>query len=115
MSGTPRAVPPMREITPVELKQRLDAGARPLLLDVRESEEIVICRLACALHVPMGDVPARLHELDPDREIVVYCHHGQRSAAVVAFLERHEFANVANLAGGIERWALDVDPTTPRY
>jgi rhodanese-related sulfurtransferase len=106
----------MREITPRELSRRLDDdGTSLLLLDVREAEERAICQLAGAMHVPMGDVPARLHELDPDREIVVYCHHGQRSAAVVAFLERHEFANVANLAGGIDRWALEVDPTTPRY
>ncbi len=105
----------MREITPRELRRRLDDGAPPLLLDVREAAELAICHLAGAVHVPMGDVPARLHELDPDREIVVYCHHGQRSAAVVAFLERHEFANVANLVGGIERWALEIDPATPRY
>jgi rhodanese-related sulfurtransferase len=105
----------MREITPLELKCHLETGARPLLLDVRETDEVAICRLGGALHVPMGDVPARLHELDPDREIVVYCHHGQRSASVVAFLERHDFANVANLRGGIERWALEIDPTTPRY
>ena len=86
-----------------------------MLLDVRETDEVALCRIPGAVHVPMGDVPSRLQELDPEREIVVYCHHGQRSAAVVAFLERHEFTSVANLQGGIERWAIDVDPTIPRY
>jgi rhodanese-related sulfurtransferase len=105
----------MREIVPRELRQRLDEDAPPLLLDVREADELAICRLAGALHIPMVDVPARLRELDPDREIVVYCHHGQRSAAVVAFLERHGFVDVANLAGGIECWAAEVDPAMPRY
>ena len=105
----------MREISPRELKTRLDTGMRPLLLDVREAAELAICRIGDALHVPMGDVPGRLHELDPERDIVVYCHHGQRSAAVVTFLERHDFANVANLAGGIERWAVEIDTTMPRY
>jgi rhodanese-related sulfurtransferase len=105
----------MREISPRELKARLDTGMRPLLLDVREAAELAICRIGDALHVPMGDVPGRLHELEPERDIVVYCHHGQRSAAVVAFLERHDFANVANLAGGIERWAVEIDTTMPRY
>lgn len=105
----------MREITPHELKDRLAAGARPQLVDVRENEEVAICRLADALHIPMGDVPGRLHELDPDRELVVYCHHGQRSAAVVAFLEQHEFTDVVNLRGGIDRWAVEVEPTMARY
>jgi rhodanese-related sulfurtransferase len=105
----------MREITPSELKRRMDDGAPLLLLDVRETDEVALCRLPGALHVPMGDVPSRLHELDPERETVVYCHHGQRSAAVVAFLARHEFIAVANLRGGIERWAVEVDPSTPRY
>lgn len=105
----------MREMSPRELRRRLDEDAPPLLLDVREADELAICRLAGTLHIPMADVLARLHELDPDREIVVYCHHGQRSAAVVGFLERHDFVNVANLAGGIERWAVEVDPTMPRY
>lgn len=105
----------MREITARELKDRLAAGARPQLVDVRENEEVAICRLDDALHIPMGDVPGRLHELDPDRELVVYCHHGQRSAAVVAFLEQHEFADVVNLRGGIDRWAVEVEPKMPRY
>ena len=105
----------MREVSARDLRRRLDDDAPPLLLDVREHDEVAICRLANALHIPMAEVPARLHELDPDREIVVYCHHGQRSAAVAGFLERHDFVHVANLVGGIERWAVEIDPTMRRY
>jgi rhodanese-related sulfurtransferase len=105
----------MREISVTELKRRLDAGDEPALLDVRESEELAICRLPGAIHVPMAEIPGRMHELDPDREIVVFCHHGQRSAAVVGFLERHDFTSVANLRGGIERWAVEIDESMARY
>ncbi len=105
----------MREVTPTVVRSRLDEGAAIVLLDVREADEVAVCRIPGSLHVPMGDVPSRLHELDPGREIVVYCHHGQRSGAVVAFLERHDFGQVANLQGGIDRWAAEVDPTMRRY
>jgi len=105
----------VRETTPAAVRRRLDAGDDLVLLDVREADEVALCRIAGALHIPMGDVPARLTELDPDRNLVVYCHHGQRSAAVVAFLERHDFARVENLQGGIERWAVEVDPAMARY
>jgi len=63
----------------------------------------------------MGEIPARLHELDPDADIVVYCHHGVRSANVAAFLAHRDFTSVANLTGGIDRWSLTVDPSLPRY
>lgn len=105
----------MREISVTELKRRLDAGDEPALLDVRESEELAICRLPGAIHIPMAEIPGRMHELDPDREIVVFCHHGQRSASVVGFLERHDFTGVANLRGGIEHWAVEVDASMRRY
>jgi rhodanese-related sulfurtransferase len=105
----------MHEISVSELKRRLDGGDALTLLDVREHEELTICQLPGAVHIPMGDLPGRVHELDADRELVVFCHHGQRSAAVVAFLERHDFANVANLRGGIERWAVEVDTSMSRY
>ncbi len=97
------------------MKRLLDRGHRLLLLDVREPEEVARVRLAGALHIPMGDVPGRLHELDPDADIVVYCHHGLRSASVVAYLRHRDFTNVANLSGGIDAWSLSVDPSLPRY
>src|SRR5690348_16173611 len=103
------------EIEPVELKRRLDSGDAPRILDVREPEEIAIAQLAGAVEVPMGDVPSRLSELDPDAEWVIVCHHGIRSAQVAAYLAHMGFEHVANLTGGIDRWSLTVDPATPRY
>jgi adenylyltransferase/sulfurtransferase len=103
------------EIRPQELKARLDKGEHPVLLDVREPEEVEIVNLLDAVHIPMGEVPSRLHELDPDKEIIVYCHHGVRSLRVAQFLAQHDFTKVVNLAGGIDAWALDVEPGMVRY
>lgn len=104
-----------RSIAPSELARRIAAGERFVLLDVREPEELEICRLPGAVTIPMGDVPRRLGELDREATIVCVCHHGVRSANVAGLLSRAGFPAVLNLAGGVERWALDVDPTLPRY
>lgn len=94
------------------------AGA-PLLLDVREPEE---CRLvsvraegAQLLQWPMHTIPARLAELDRRRPTAVLCHHGGRSMQVALFLEQRGFTQLANVAGGIDAWAQQLDPTLPRY
>lgn len=105
----------VREVTPIEVKQQLDSGRPLVLLDVRELEELQLARLPGVVHIPMGDVPGRVHELDPDAEIVVFCHHGIRSASVAQFLAQREFAHVVNLAGGIDAWSVTVDPSVPRY
>ena len=105
----------MIEISPADLKARVESGQPLVLLDVREADEVVLVRLEGSVHIPMGEIPGRLHELDPDADIVVYCHHGIRSANVAAFLLQHGFAGVANLAGGIDAWSLEVDSTLPRY
>ena len=105
----------VREISAVELKQQIDSRRPLVLLDVREAEELLLARLPGALHIPMGEVPGRLHELDPDAEIVVVCHHGIRSASVAQFLAQRDFARVVNLAGGIDAWSAVVDPSVPRY
>ena len=105
----------MESITPVELKQELDGGKSYVLLDVREREELEICRIEGSLHIPMGEIPARLDELDPDSPIVCICHHGLRSASVAGFLVSRDFESVFNLTGGVERWASDVDPSMERY
>lgn len=102
-------------ITPDDLKARLDRGDRPFLLDVREPFEHQIAALPGAVLIPMGEIPRRQQELDPDDEIIVYCHHGVRSANVTSFLRHHGFAHARNLQGGIERWAVQVDPTMARY
>ena len=67
------------------------------------------------LHIPMGEIPGRLDEIDPARPILCICHHGMRSAQVGAFLERQGFESVYNLAGGIDAWSQMVDANVPRY
>jgi rhodanese-related sulfurtransferase len=103
------------EIEPVDLKKRLDQGETVFILDVREPEEVAIASLPGAKHIPMGDIPSRLTELDPDREIIVVCHHGVRSAQVAMYLARMGFEHTVNLSGGIDAWSQDADPATPRY
>ncbi len=103
------------KIDPVALKARLDRGASVLILDVREPFEIALAPFPGATHIPMGDIPSRLSELDPDRETVVVCHHGVRSAQVAMYLAQMGFERVLNLAGGIDAWSEDADPSTPRY
>ena len=85
------------------------------LLDVREPAEIAIAALPDAIPIPMREIPARLHELDLHRPVVVMCHSGIRSGHVAAFLLANGFEQVFNLAGGIDAWSVDVDPTLPRY
>ncbi|SRR5581483_3132207 len=105
---------PDAEITPAQLKARLDAGTAPALLDVREPWEHAIVALPGARLIPMDELPFRADELDPARETVVYCHHGIRSAAVVQWLRQLGFP-ARNLTGGIDAWAAAVDPSLPRY
>lgn len=105
----------MRQMTPPELAARLAEDDPPLLLDVREPWELELCRIEGAQPMPMGAVPARVAELDPAREVVVICHHGGRSMQVAMFLERQGFEQVINLAGGVDAWALQVDPSMARY
>ena len=106
------------EIDPVELKarrDRRDPADKFVVLDVREPAEIEIAPFPDAMHIPMGDIPSRLSELDPDTEWIVVCHHGVRSAQVAMYLARMGFARVSNLNGGIDAWSLTVDAATPRY
>ncbi len=105
----------VHEITVHDLKAKRDAGAPILLLDVREPDEVSFVTLPGSVHIPMGEVPGRLHELDPDKEIIVYCHHGVRSLHVAQFLARRDFENVASLAGGIDAWSIAIEPELPRY
>ena len=97
------------------LKQRQDAGDRPILVDVRTPQEWQICRLEGAILIPLQELPSRLGEIDRRHEIVVYCHVGVRSAMAVGFLRGNGFDRARNLEGGIDAWAVNVDPSTPRY
>ncbi len=105
----------MDEISPQELKTRLDGTARPLLLDVRQDWETRLCRLPNAVHIPIEEIELRYEELSPEDDIVVYCHQGVRSAAVAEYLRGLGYQKVRNLAGGLDSWARTVDPGMRRY
>ena len=85
------------------------------ILDVREAQELAICRIAEASHLPMRQVAAALAALSRDRHLLVLCHVGQRSRVVTEFLRGQGFAAVSNIAGGIEAWAQEIDPAMARY
>jgi adenylyltransferase/sulfurtransferase len=103
------------EITPVELKARLDRGDKVRIVDVREPNEYQINRIPGATLIPMGEVARRYAELDPDEEMVVHCKVGGRSAKAADFLRSVGFKKVLNLKGGILDWIDKVDPTQPKY
>ena len=103
------------EITPKQLAARLRDDKPPVLLDVREPYEWSIARIGEARLIPLNSLPSAIHSLDPAAETVVYCHHGARSEAAVAWLHDQGFARVLNLVGGIDRWSLEVDPAVRRY
>ena len=106
---------PIRQLRPAELADLLGRAGCPQVLDVRESWEVALGALPGAMAIPMGQVPARLHELDPHRPVVCVCHHGVRSQHVAMFLQRQGFVDVSNLAGGVDAWAREADATFPTY
>jgi len=103
------------DIEPGELQEWRERGKQLVLLDVREPEEWAINHIDGAKLIPLGTLPERVHELDTADEIVVYCHFGQRSLQACQFLHRMGFRKLRNLAGGIDAWSLEVDPSVPRY
>jgi len=105
---------PVAGITVEELRQRLDRSNNVFILDVREPEEFQIANIGGHL-IPLNELPARIDELDPQQEIVVMCHHGNRSAYAVEYLRQVGFPNVKNLEGGIDAWSLRIDQRIPRY
>jgi sulfur-carrier protein adenylyltransferase/sulfurtransferase len=110
-----RAPDDEEEITPHELSERIRAGGAPLLLDVREPYEWSIARLPEARLIPLDALPESVSALDPGAEMVVYCHHGIRSAAAVAWLRERGFRRARNLTGGIDQWSREIDSSTRRY
>ena len=105
----------MTEISVAELKRRHDAGEDFVLLDVREPDELATAALGWARAIPMGEIPAHLEELPRDRAIVCMCHHGGRSERVTQFLNQNGYGDAVNLAGGIDEWSTEIDPSVPRY
>lgn len=102
-------------LRPSELKTWLLQGKPHFLLDVREAGEWQIARIEGAIWIPMREIPARLAELPKDRPIVIYCHHGMRSASVQRYLLQNGFSQVFNLCGGINAWSEEIDPNVPTY
>jgi molybdopterin/thiamine biosynthesis adenylyltransferase/rhodanese-related sulfurtransferase len=102
------------EMTPKELKARLDRGDDLYVLDVREPHEYQICNIGGHL-IPLGDLSRRVNELDSSREIVAHCRSGKRSAEAAEFLRKAGFKKLWNLKGGILAWSDEVDPTVPKY
>jgi sulfur-carrier protein adenylyltransferase/sulfurtransferase len=106
----------MTEITATELKQRLDSGDDIQIIDVREPEEVAIAAIPNAVHIPLREVMSRMSEIDSERETVVHCKGGVRSAMAIQALERSGYTGkLANLRGGITAWSNEVDPSVPKY
>jgi rhodanese-related sulfurtransferase len=111
------------QVRPADLPawfQAQAAGDRPaLVLDVREPWEVQTASVTSdgfeLVTIPMNEIPARLAELDAARPVACLCHHGNRSQRVASFLSQRGFAQVANIAGGIDAWSNEHDPTVPRY
>jgi rhodanese-related sulfurtransferase len=109
MAGDPQ------ELSCADVAQRLERGEPLLLLDVREGWEREIAVIPDSYHIPMGEVPNRLHEIPADQTVVVQCHHGGRSMQVARLLVSKGYTQVYNLAGGIDAWSRDVDDSLPTY
>ena len=104
----------MRELAP-QTAAALRNEKTVLFLDVREQWEHELCHIAGDLHIPMGQIPARLDEIPQERPLIVVCHHGMRSRQVAEFLVSRGFTDVANLNGGIDAWARTVDAELELY
>ena len=104
------------EISPEDVRQMLQTGEPFTLVDVREPWEYETARIGGATLIPMGDVPSRANqELDPEKHIIVYCHHGVRSMNVTAWLRQQGFEKAQSMAGGIDAWSRRVDAKVPLY
>lgn len=105
----------MQNLTVAELKQRLDAGAKPVIVDVREPWELRIAALDGALAIPMNQIPVQLAAIPKDCDVVLMCHHGVRSRYIGQFLAQQGFERLFNLQGGIDAWAREIDPAMAKY
>lgn len=106
----------MPEISVTELKERMDRGDDVQLIDVREDHEVAVAKIPGSIHIPLGQIINRMSELDPDRDTVVHCKMGGRSARAIEALKRSGFpGRLTNLKGGILAWSNEVDPSVPKY
>ena len=108
---------PIPEISVAEAKARLTGPTPPRLIDVREADEYAVAHIAGAELLPLSQWPAIAAEklTDPGQPLLIQCHHGGRSARATEFLLRNGFTDVTNLAGGIDAWSIEIDPSVPRY
>ena len=102
------------DISPVEVKAKIDRGDQFQLIDVREPHEYQIARIPTAKLIPLGELPKRLNEIDPAVDVVAHCKSGMRSAKAVDLLKQHGF-HARNMKGGILAWSDTVDSTVPKY
>ena len=105
----------MQTILPEELKKRLDAGEKPILLDVREPWEFSICKIEGSVNISVSEPEKLISELNANDEIIAICHHGMRSFQVCNYLENNGFNKVLNLDGGIDSWAKTIDTDMAQY
>jgi sulfur-carrier protein adenylyltransferase/sulfurtransferase len=105
----------LEELSPAQFRARWPDISNVILLDVREHDELAVASVAGAVHIPMRQIPDRLGAIDRDRAVVVMCHSGVRSRRVAEFLVANGFEAVYNLAGGIDAWSRELDPSVPRY
>ena len=106
------------EVTPAEAQQQSQAEDEAVLIDVREPEEFAIARIDSSELMPMNTIPARLQQLESladEKTLLLLCHHGARSLQVAAWLRNQGIENCFSVAGGIDRWSLEVDGNVPRY
>ncbi|MBL1140678.1 MAG: sulfurtransferase [Proteobacteria bacterium] len=105
----------MKSLSAEELKSKLDAGEKPVLLDVRETWEYETCHIEGSINISMSNIQRILDELEKYDETVVICHHGMRSFQVASYLEGNGYGNIANLEGGVDVWAKTVDADMAQY
>jgi rhodanese-related sulfurtransferase len=108
---------PVPEISVTEARRQLSSAAPPRLIDVRETDEFAVAHIEGAELLPLSLWPGLAAEklTDPAQPLLIQCHHGGRSARAAEFLLRNGFTNVTNLAGGIDAWSVEIDPSVPRY
>jgi len=103
------------QITAKEVSERIGRGEKLLLVDVREMWEYELCRIPGAKLIPLGKIPANLNSLMDAGDVICYCHHGMRSLDAAAWLRKQGVDGARSMAGGIERWSAEIDPSVPRY
>jgi rhodanese-related sulfurtransferase len=104
------------QVSAKEVSERLGRGDKLLLVDVREQWEYDLCKIPGAKLIPLGTIPANLNTLlDVDDDVICYCHHGMRSLDAAVWLRQQGVESAKSMAGGIERWSAEVDPSVPRY